>query len=127
MSQNIKPIAYPCSHVTAKRTNLAHLKVFISSLSLTLEHQGASQPTLLWLAMPKPSPSEPSVSDSFPLDIHLQCNQWSQARQRRKCLPKSATGNKYHSYDTASINYSSLQHRSLLTVRDRVITGPTAK
>jgi hypothetical protein len=62
------------------------------------------------------------VLDSFPLDLPLPCYSNSQGYQRNKSPPMSATEIKYHSYDTASVNYKSLQHRSLLIVRDYDIT-----
>jgi len=110
-------IAYQCQHVTRKWIILDLFKVLICSLFLKRESQGASQPTLLWLAGPEHAPSEPSVLDSFPLDLLSPCHSGCQGWQWSKYLPMSATGYKYQCHDTASINYKSLQHTALLAVR----------
>jgi hypothetical protein len=68
--------------------------------------------------VPEHAPSEPSVLGSFPLDLLSPCHSCSQGQQRSKYLPMSATGNKCQCYDTASINYKSLQYTALLAVRD---------
>jgi hypothetical protein len=57
---------------------------------LTPESQGVSQPTLLWLAVPKHALSEPSVLDIFPLDLLSPCHTGSQGWQRIKYLSMSA-------------------------------------
>ena len=50
--------------------------------------------------MPKHAPLEPSASDISPLDLLSPCKSGSQGCQQSKYLPTSATGNKYHCYDT---------------------------
>lgn len=67
--------------------------------------------------MPKHAPLEPSASDISPLDLLSPCQPGSRGCQQSKYLPTSATGNKYHCYDTASMNYKSLQDMALSAVR----------